>query len=257
MLSSSSSPPSSDSTLLSPSSSSSSSPSSHLKPNNQNSESKTTQTQKTMEEVWNDITINSLPNTPISHIHSIHHPTSTNTASHYKGFIFQDFLNGSGNYPTNLRNSSVDLPPLPPRTTTTEFQFLDNEFQLQGNPSVPSMISGVAPFDNLASSSVLATFATAVNSGCGGGFDNKKVADNVVDGSVDRVRRHKRMIKNRESAARSRARKQAYITELELEIDNFRKENAALRKQQLQLIEAPPAQLPKKHGLRRTLTAPF
>ncbi|XP_021728236.1 protein FD-like [Chenopodium quinoa] len=253
---SSSSPPSNDSTLFSPSSSSSSSPSSHLKTNNQNSESTTkiTQTQKTMEEIWKDITTNSIPNTPISHIHSIHHNSTTNTTSHYKGFILQDFLNG-GNGPTNLRNSSVNSPPLPPRTTTTEFQFLDNEFQLQGNPSVPSMIAGVASFGNLASSSVL-TFATAVNGSCGGGFDNKKVTGNVEDGSVDRIRRHKRMIKNRESAARSRARKQAYITELELEIDNFKRENAALRKQG-QLIEAPSAQLPKKHGLRRTSTAPF
>lgn len=48
-------------------------------------------------------------------------------------------------------------------------------------------------------------------------------------------RRHRRMIKNRESAARSRARKQAYTYELELALVQLRRENAMLIKLHHQL----------------------
>ncbi|KAM3758727.1 hypothetical protein ACB098_01G067200 [Castanea mollissima] len=65
------------------------------------------------------------------------------------------------------------------------------------------------------------------------------------------------MIKNRESAARSRARKQAYTNELELEVARLQEENAKLRRQQEKLCLAASAQLPKKRGIYRTLTAPF
>ncbi|CAI8614837.1 unnamed protein product [Vicia faba] len=51
------------------------------------------------------------------------------------------------------------------------------------------------------------------------------------DGPVERVveRRQRRMIKNRESAARSRARKQAYTVELEAELNQLREENSQLK----------------------------
>ncbi|XP_073385619.1 bZIP transcription factor 46 isoform X3 [Physcomitrium patens] len=54
------------------------------------------------------------------------------------------------------------------------------------------------------------------------------------DGPVEKVveRRQRRMIKNRESAARSRARKQAYTVELEAEVSQLKEENMRLRKQQ-------------------------
>lgn len=48
-------------------------------------------------------------------------------------------------------------------------------------------------------------------------------------------RRHRRMIKNRESAARSRARKQAYTNELELALAQLRRENEMLIKRQEEL----------------------
>ncbi|XP_050379537.1 protein ABSCISIC ACID-INSENSITIVE 5, partial [Argentina anserina] len=53
----------------------------------------------------------------------------------------------------------------------------------------------------------------------------------IVDGPVEKVveRRQRRMIKNRESAARSRARKQAYTVELEAELNQLREENANLK----------------------------
>ncbi|KAI3760436.1 hypothetical protein L1987_50831 [Smallanthus sonchifolius] len=60
----------------------------------------------------------------------------------------------------------------------------------------------------------------------------------IFDGPVEKVveRRQRRMIKNRESAARSRARKQAYTVELEAELNMLKDENAHL-KQALAEIE--------------------
>nr|KYP40713.1 Protein ABSCISIC ACID-INSENSITIVE 5 [Cajanus cajan] len=53
----------------------------------------------------------------------------------------------------------------------------------------------------------------------------------VLDGPVEKVveRRQRRMIKNRESAARSRARKHAYTVELEAELNQLKEENAQLK----------------------------
>ncbi|KAF8022675.1 hypothetical protein BT93_F0252 [Corymbia citriodora subsp. variegata] len=79
-----------------------------------------------------------------------------------------------------------------------------------------------------------------------------------VGGSNDRRdRKFKRSVKNRESAARSRARRQAYTTGLEIEIAHLQKENAKLRRQQEKLCLAPPPEIPQKKRLQRTFTAPF
>ncbi|KAF5473846.1 hypothetical protein F2P56_005801 [Juglans regia] len=68
-----------------------------------------------------------------------------------------------------------------------------------------------------------------------GGLRGRK---RIIDGPVEKVveRRQRRMIKNRESAARSRARKQAYTVELEAELNQLREENIDL-KQALAEIE--------------------
>ncbi|KAL6196167.1 hypothetical protein ACLB2K_031782 [Fragaria x ananassa] len=54
----------------------------------------------------------------------------------------------------------------------------------------------------------------------------------IIDGPLEVVveRRQRRMIKNRESAARSRARKQAYTVELEAEVNHLEEENEKLKK---------------------------
>ncbi|CAH8384188.1 unnamed protein product [Eruca vesicaria subsp. sativa] len=72
-------------------------------------------------------------------------------------------------------------------------------------------------------------------------------------------RRQKRMIKNRESAARSRARKQAYTLELEAEIENLKQRNQDLQRKQVCLKESPKQRpwLAKTQCLRRTLTGPW
>lgn len=88
-------------------------------------------------------------------------------------------------------------------------------------------------------------------------FERKRVASgDVVEKTVER--RHKRMIKNRESAARSRARRQAYTQELENKVDRLEEENRRLRR--LKEVEkvlpsAPPPE--PKFQLRRTSSSPL
>ena len=74
------------------------------------------------------------------------------------------------------------------------------------------------------------------------------------------------MIKNRESAARSRARKQAYTTELEEEVAKLKEENQVLRKRQVEIVEMQKNQVlemmntqqgAKRRCLRRTQTSPW
>ncbi|KAJ3682989.1 hypothetical protein LUZ60_013216 [Juncus effusus] len=80
--------------------------------------------------------------------------------------------------------------------------------------------------------------------------------EEVVEKTVER--RQKRMIKNRESAARSRARKQAYTNELENKILRLEEEIERLKKEK----ETEPVvhyvpQLEPKFELRRTNSSPF
>ncbi|WCJ44555.1 ABSCISIC ACID-INSENSITIVE 5-like protein 3 [Euphorbia peplus] len=70
-------------------------------------------------------------------------------------------------------------------------------------------------------------------------------------------RRQKRMIKNRESAARSRARKQAYTNQLENEVSELKKRNAWLRNlKEKEILFSDPISLPI-FQLRRTSSATF
>ncbi|KAL1563589.1 ABSCISIC ACID-INSENSITIVE 5-like protein 2 [Salvia divinorum] len=80
--------------------------------------------------------------------------------------------------------------------------------------------------------------------------------DDIAEKGVER--RQKRMIKNRESAARSRARKQAYTHELENKVSRLEEENEMLKRQQeweKVLPSIPPPQ--PKFQLRRTSSAPM
>ncbi|XP_031491620.1 bZIP transcription factor 23 isoform X1 [Nymphaea colorata] len=97
----------------------------------------------------------------------------------------------------------------------------------------------------------------------GGGLRGRKGG-----GPLEKVveRRQRRMIKNRESAARSRARKQAYTMELEAEVAKLKDENMKLQKKQAEIVEMQKAQVleklsqqaaPKKRCLRRTSTGPW
>ncbi|KAL3632655.1 ABSCISIC ACID-INSENSITIVE 5-like protein 2 [Castilleja foliolosa] len=85
----------------------------------------------------------------------------------------------------------------------------------------------------------------------------KRVApDGIAEKSVER--RQKRMIKNRESAARSRARKQAYTQELENKVSLLEEENERLKRQkELEKMMPSIPQPEPKYQLRRTSSAPM
>uniref|UniRef100_A0A0E0CRX4 BZIP domain-containing protein n=1 Tax=Oryza meridionalis TaxID=40149 RepID=A0A0E0CRX4_9ORYZ len=81
-------------------------------------------------------------------------------------------------------------------------------------------------------------------------------------------RRQRRMIKNRESAARSRQRKQAYMMELEAEVAKLKELNDELQKKQDEMLEQQKNEVlermsrqvgptAKRICLRRTLTGPW
>ncbi|KAK0576173.1 hypothetical protein LWI29_013254 [Acer saccharum] len=97
---------------------------------------------------------------------------------------------------------------------------------------------------------------------------NGGIRGRKFNGNVEKVveRRQRRMIKNRESAARSRARKQAYTMELEAEVAKLKEENQELREKQEEMMEMQKNQVTeimnmqsvgKKQCLRRTQTGPW
>ncbi|KAJ9551832.1 hypothetical protein OSB04_015877 [Centaurea solstitialis] len=99
------------------------------------------------------------------------------------------------------------------------------------------------------------------------GYGEGGVQERKRGGPLEKVveRRRKRMIKNRESAARSRARKQAYTLELEAEVQKLKELNHELQKKQEEIMESQNFQIPEKMKLwgsgglclRRTLTGPW
>ncbi|KAJ1397014.1 Basic-leucine zipper domain [Sesbania bispinosa] len=92
---------------------------------------------------------------------------------------------------------------------------IQQPFQVAVNPVLDAAVSP---------SSLLGTLSDTQTLG------RKRVASgHVVEKTVER--RQKRMIKNRESAARSRARKQAYTQELEIKVSRLEEENERLKRQ--------------------------
>ncbi|KAJ4849656.1 hypothetical protein Tsubulata_009655 [Turnera subulata] len=84
----------------------------------------------------------------------------------------------------------------------------------------------------------------------------RRYSNEIMEKTIER--RQKRMIKNRESAARSRARKQAYTNQLEHEVLQLRKANSWLTKQKEveKLLSCDLTPMPR-YQLRRTGSAPF
>lgn len=207
-----------------------------------------------MEELWKDI-----------HLSSLHeNPTSTTTAA-----AAED------------TSSAVGRPRAPPEAVLSlslcssssrdHIQSDDHHNQKDHDDqdlipirevgiSTPCFISSLnSPFEALAahvaSSSSSPSISLLLTSLCS---KNKRVADDHDHDHDSRVdRRYKRMMKNRESAARSRARRQAYTSELEREIAHLVEENAKLRGEQEKLRFSALAEIPEKPTHTRSLTAPF
>ncbi|CAM0952724.1 unnamed protein product [Alopecurus aequalis] len=70
-------------------------------------------------------------------------------------------------------------------------------------------------------------------------------------------RRKKRMIKNRETASRSRARKHTHVTNIESEVVELREANEQLRIKYDKLKAAVEVPMPVRKTLQRMLSAPF
>ncbi|KAI3784565.1 hypothetical protein L1987_43666 [Smallanthus sonchifolius] len=179
----------------------------------------------TMEEVWKDINLSA----------TNHH------AKGYGGFILQDFLAkpfSSNDRPTGGSSPGYGSPSPPPPPPPQQ-------------PMLLNLNSGPldVPFDQVLAS------ADSSSGLLGSNIGGMRILPATDRNGGDR--RHKRMIKNRESAARSRARKQAYTNELENEVERLKEENVMLKRQQEQLQVAKTAQITKKRGLQRTSTAPF
>ncbi|KAL8489079.1 hypothetical protein ACS0TY_025115 [Phlomoides rotata] len=122
---------------------------------------------------------------------------------------------------------------------------------LTGNPMLEAAYSD--PRITMSSSPLMGTLSDTQTPG------RKRVApgDHIAERSVER--RQKRMIKNRESAARSRARKQAYTHELENKVERLEEEIERLKRLQEveKVLHSIPIPEPKKYQPRRTSSAPI
>ncbi|XP_047318554.1 protein FD [Impatiens glandulifera] len=199
---------------------------------------------KTMEEVWKDINLSSLQDDS-SHPQIIPSRSSRDHShNNTNPFTFQDFLGRP--FPADPSapvNTAVTSSPPP---TILSLNSVPDQFHLLGNINGfdQHQTTNNLSYDTLPCSTSLPLMGKKR-------FPEPPPESNPGD------RRHKRMIKNRESAARSRARKQAYTNELELEVAHLTQENARLKRQQEEICLAAAAQVPKKHSLHRTSTAPF
>ncbi|CAL9760819.1 unnamed protein product [Musa acuminata subsp. burmannicoides] len=203
-----------------------------------------------MEEVWKDISLSSLqqdmpsiPSLPPNHLERLCGVSSSTTTS-FKSIILQDFL-------TEHFKATSDRSP-PPSTAL-------------------GLNSNLGGGSNGLSSSASSVFSDGVGDGVVACCSKKHQMEHELNQeSGDRSdvdRRKKRMIKNRESAARDYEFSlsslcfmgKAYTTELEQEVDHLVNENRTLKRQFEELKKAAQDHLfvPAKHTLQRTLTAPF
>lgn len=183
-------------------------------------------TQVTMEEVWKDINLASLHQHRQLNID--HEPVLSN--QNPNNSIFKDFLK---------KPLNQEPQPLPPSSSSSTLH-------RSLPPPPPETVLSLNPH------SINTHFDESARFGC---FGMKRGGQESDESRGDR--RHKRMIKNRESAARSRARKQAYTNELELAISHLQKENARLKRQEEQLKMAEATQHQTKRKLQRSWTTPF
>ncbi|XP_054823052.1 protein FD isoform X2 [Prosopis cineraria] len=202
-----------------------------------------------MEEVWRDLNLD--------------HNGGSNPAD-YRRFIFQDFLARSPyDSPSSQDISSSSLSPSSPLVTALSlgssappFRFVDPLPQPAAHSLPPVLSSFPPPPSNLFPSSPSVSAFPHKRPLPESDLTDPNHPHHYNHGDGSGSERHKRMIKNRESAARSRARKQAYTNELEQKVDYLNKENERLRKQQQEWSKASASEK-KKNPLFRTSTAPF
>lgn len=170
-------------------------------------------------------------------------PPPITTTTHFQDFFGLSSRNTSSNY----RSTALSL------NSGMEFEYNMNCGENRSNVGIVSANDHFVPS---------AAFSDSLHNICSppnidGLFSRPVLVDDpIVNAGGDKKK--KRMMKNRESAARSRARKQAYTNELEGEVAHLEAENANLKKQLGEAQRALAAQnSSRRSALHRTLTAPF
>ncbi|XP_042392556.1 protein FD-like [Zingiber officinale] len=206
---------------------------------------------RTMEELWKDISLNASP--PPLDRHPVYHGRQADCFLRLPSMVLQDFLAGPLNRPLYPPQAAAKEPSLPPLETALSLnsakEFLgeaDQQANTQSNSSSNNTNGNVSISCDF---SAVPPRPAALFSLC----SRKRSTTETHPGGADR--HQKRMIKNRESAARSRARKQAYTIELEMEVSHLQEENAKLKKQNEELMKN--QETVTKSALRRTSTALF
>ncbi|KAF3445746.1 hypothetical protein FNV43_RR10923 [Rhamnella rubrinervis] len=112
-----------------------------------------------------------------------------------------------------------------------QMTMLDSNYAVVSESVYTNSAVDVAYSDNQLAMSMPTSAIPATSSDSQAAAEKKRqYSDCIMEKTIER--RQKRMIKNRESAARSRARKQAYTNQLEHEVFRLRKMNSWLKKQQ-------------------------
>ncbi|KAK7363215.1 hypothetical protein VNO77_05348 [Canavalia gladiata] len=173
-------------------------------PNTNNSSSSTSSSSmddllksiKTVDDVWKDIVAGS-------------HDSNMN-----EEMTLEDFLTKAG----AVREEDVALPPPPP----SHFPIPPPEDHFGNAPS---------PSPSVSNNNNNTNTNTNTNNN-----NNNKGKRRVVEEPLDKatLQKQRRMIKNRESAARSRERKQAYTSELEYLVHQLEQENARLLNEEVE-----------------------
>ncbi|KAL5765501.1 hypothetical protein ACOSP7_016118 [Xanthoceras sorbifolium] len=199
---------------------------------------------KTVEEVWSDIQ----KDQPQHHkLDSINREPPLRQQT-FGEITLEDFLIKAGVVQESSKPSQQKIVPPPPiqnNNTCLDANFRMGPVMGLGFSTHPNMgnnflVNGYATYPIYAPTKRNVGAEILANNGesttekslgmveAGGHKNNKK---RIIDGPPEVVveRRQRRMIKNRESAARSRARKQAYTVELEVELNQLREENEKLK----------------------------
>ncbi|XP_072961106.1 bZIP transcription factor 27-like [Typha angustifolia] len=220
---------------------------------------------RTMEEVWKDINYTTKlhdqerSNSRLPINLSSSSSNSCNTTPHaglrLRGIILQDFLAGPLNQPIS---KPIQLgPPLAsiPPTVLSLRSSLEFNFDARSHQAINAQEASTT--STVTATATATATASPVSSIHLFSFCPNKRMPESPQGAIGGEGSNKRMIRNRESAARSRARKQAYTNGLELEVAHLLQENAKLKKQHDELCLAMTAQLTTKNTLRRSSSSPF
>ncbi|KAK7368743.1 hypothetical protein VNO80_10773 [Phaseolus coccineus] len=196
---------------------------------------------KTVDDVWKEIVAGAHPHNPAANASGDGNGANVNATApeSYEAITLEDFLTKAG----AVREEDVRgvLPP----SSSSPLPFPLPLPAEGSSSSVEPFGNGVAP-------------SNSVHKG------KRRVVEEPVDKAT--LQKQRRMIKNRESAARSRERKQAYTSELEYLVHQLEQENARLlneeaemrrqRKKQLLEFIIPVEEMSKpKKKLRRVNSA--